>query len=492
MKLLIQMQGELFEAVQLSRIFPDSKTFVDSTPKSDPEKILYDYNQVKDKAGFDLKTFVLEHFHLPKPAESQGDSPLDTSSLENYISSLWSRLKRTPQQAEVNSTLIPLTHDYIVPGGRFNEIYYWDSYFTMLGLVRAGKLELIESMVKNFIHLQESVGLIPNGNRYYYAKRSQPPVLYLMLELLWNENYQKQEDGLNHVMPYAEALEREHTFWMQGERTKTVKGYDLNHYWGGATWPRQESFYEDYTLAQSSKNPEALYRHLHAGAESGWDFSSRWFADPNDLATIQTTDILPVDLNALLFGLESTLAKFYELSGDTRKRKQFTAYTDTRREAIQKIFWNDEENFFFDYTYKEARQTAIVSAAGIVPLFVKAATAEQATKVEKGSFTKLLARGGVLSTTVQNQQQWDSPNGWAPLQWFAVQGFKNYDVSLHKVVQESWLTMIQQRFSEDKKLLEKYDVVSTDQRAGGGEYGVQEGFGWTNGVTLEFLKSAIS
>ena len=488
---LIQMQGELFEAVQLARVFPDSKTFVDSVPKSEPEKILHDYTTSKDKAGFDLKAFVLEHFTLPKPAESQSDSPLDVSSLESYINSLWPRLTRTPHHTETNSTLISLTHDYLVPGGRFNEIYYWDSYFTMLGLVRAGRLELVESMVKNFVHLQETVGLLPNGNRYYYARRSQPPVLYLMVDLLWQEKYQRQENGLKTMMPYVEALEREHAFWMQGERTKTVHGYDLNHYRGGSTWPRQESFYEDYTLARSSKNPEALYRHLHAGAESGWDFSSRWFADPQDLATIQTTDILPVDLNSLLYGLESTLAKFYELAGDTQKSKQFAAYTTVRGEALRKIFWNEGEGFFFDYNYKEARQTAIVSAAGIVPLFVKAASVEQAAKVDKGSFTKLLARGGILSTTVQNQQQWDSPNGWAPLQWFAVQGFKNYNLPQHQLITERWLSMIQQRFTRDKKLLEKYDVVNINQHAGGGEYGVQEGFGWTNGVTLEFLKTTV-
>jgi alpha,alpha-trehalase len=335
---LIQMQGKLFEAVQLARIFPDSKTFVDSMPKSDPEKILPDYEQSKDKAGFDLRTFVLENFTLPKPAEARTDSPLDTSSLEIYISSLWPRLQRTPQDVEANSTLIPLKHNYIVPGGRFGEIYYWDSYFTSLGLARAGKIDLVESMVKNFIYLQETLGLIPNGSRYYYATRSQPPVLYLMVELLWSAKYQHEEKGLQHVAGYLPALEKEHAFWLQSERTKTVKGHTLSHYWDSATTPRQESFYEDFTLAQNAKNPEELCRHLRAGAESGWDFSARWLADPYDLATIQTTDILPVDLNALLFGLESTLANFCKHLGDARKQKHFSDLARARQEAIQNIF----------------------------------------------------------------------------------------------------------------------------------------------------------
>lgn len=486
---LIQMQGELFEAVQLARVFPDSKTFVDSTPKSDPEKILRDYKKVKDKTGFDLKVFVLEHFTLPKPAESQVDSPLDTSSLESYISSLWPRLKRTPGQTEPNSTLIPLKHDYIVPGGRFNEIYYWDSYFTSLGLVRAGMIGLVESMVRNFIHLQETIGLIPNGNRYYYATRSQPPVLYLMIELLWNAKYQHEEKGLQLIADYLPALEKEHAFWMQSERTKTVEDHTLNHYWSTSTTPRQESFYEDYTRARASSEPEVLYRHLNAGAESGWDFSSRWFAEGHDLSTIQTTNILPVDLNSLLFGLESALAKFYKQLSDTVKHQQFETYAKARYEAIQKVFWNEQKGFFFDYNWRESRQTEVISAAGFVPLFVKAATAQQATEgVSKVLFTDLLAWGGVNTTTMQNHQQWDSPNGWASLQWFAVQGLKNYNLPHHQAITQRWLSMIHKRFEQDKKLLEKYDVVNTDKHAGGGEYGVQEGFGWTNGVTLELLK----
>ena len=252
---LIQMQGDLFEAVQLARVFPDSKTFVDSIPKGNPEKILHNYKEAKNKTGFDLRAFVLKHFELPKSAQSQTASPLDTSSLENYISSLWPRLTRTPQHLEPNSTLIPLKYDYIVPGGRFNEIYYWDSYFTSLGLAQAGKLDLVESMVKNFIHLQDTLGLIPNGNRYYYATRSQPPVLYLMIELLWDTKYQHEKSGLHHIAQYLPALEKEHAFWMQSERTKTVDSYTLSHYWSASTAPRQESFYEDYTLAQNSKEP---------------------------------------------------------------------------------------------------------------------------------------------------------------------------------------------------------------------------------------------
>jgi alpha,alpha-trehalase len=490
---LIQMQGALFEAVQLSRIFPDSKTFVDSTPKSDPEKILHDYEQSKDKAGFDLRAFVLENFTLPKPAEARSDSPPDTSSLENYISSLWPRLQRTPQDVEANSTLIPLKHNYIVPGGRFNEIYYWDSYFTSLGLVRAGKVDLVESMVNNFIRLQDILGLIPNGNRSYYATRSQPPVLYLMIELLWSAKYQHEEKGLQHIADYLPALEKEHAFWLQSERTKTVKGHTLSHYWDSVTTPRQESFHEDYTLAQNAKNSAELYRHLRAGAESGWDFSARWLANPNDLATIQTTDILPVDLNSLLFGLESTLANSRKQHGDIRKEKHFSDLARARREAIQSIFWNEGKGFFFDYHLRNSRQTNVVSAAGLVPLFVKAATTEQTAEgVSKVLFTDLLTQGGVNTTTLQTHQQWDSPNGWAPLQWFAVQGFRNYDLPHHETITQRWLTMIQNRFSQDRKLLEKYNVVNLDQHAGGGEYGVQEGFGWTNGVTLEFLKSAIS
>ena len=482
------MEGSLFEAVQGAGIFKDSKTFVDAVPKGEPEEILARFEQRKDQAGFDLKGFVLEHFELPQPAEVDESLPLETTSLTSYIDSLWARLRREPEDAPQGSTLVPLEYPYIVPGGRFNEIYYWDSYFTFLGLVEAGQLEMVENMVRNFVYLQETLGVIPNGNRHYFATRSQPPFLSLMVELLWQEKYQHQDD-LTQFSPYLEALKREHAFWMKPERVTPVGDTLLNHYWDTATTPRQEAYLEDTSLVVKHESPEQLYRELRAAAESGWDFSSRWLRDPDDLATMHTTDILPIDLNCLLYNLERLLAEFHERAGDAERAERYASDAARRKNAVDQYCWNKDKSFYFDYDALAQSQTDVYSLAGAFPLFLKMASDRQADAVKDILMSKFLHPGGLVSTLRETGQQWDSPNGWAPLQWVAVQGLRNYGFEAEaKEIARRWLEMVRARFAEDKKLLEKYDVVNLNRRAGGGEYEVQEGFGWTNGVTLKLLK----
>ena len=482
----IQMEGSLFEAVQGAGIFKDSKTFVDAVPKGEPEEILARFEQRKDQAGFSLKGFVLEHFDLPQPAEVDESLALEITSLTSYIDSLWARLRREPEDAPQGSTLVPLEYPYIVPGGRFNEIYYWDSYFTFLGLVEAGQLEMVENMVRNFVYLQETLGVIPNGNRHYFATRSQPPFLSLMVELLWEEKYQHQEEGL--PASYLAALEREHAFWMKPERVTPAGDTLLNHYWDTATTPRQEAYLEDTSLAKNHDSPEQLYRELRAAAESGWDFSSRWLRDPDDLATMHTTDILPIDLNGLLYNLERLLAEFHERASDTERAERYASDAARRKDAVDHYCWNEGKGFYFDYDASAQVQTDVYSLAGAFPLFLKIASDKQADAVKGILMSEFLHPGGLISTLRETGQQWDSPNGWAPLQWAAVQGLRNYGFEAEaKEIATRWLEMVRPRFAEDKKLLEKYDVVDLTKRAGGGEYAVQEGFGWTNGVTLKLL-----
>ena len=487
---LIQMEGPLFEAVQLERIFKDSKTFVDAVPKGDPLTILRSYERERNTSGFDLKAFVHEHFDLPKAAEASKDLPLDTSSLEGYIDSLWPRLRREPADAEPNDTLIPLKHPYIVPGGRFREIYYWDSYFTFLGLAEAGQLDMVENMVRNLVHLQGELGHIPNGNRHYFATRSQPPVLSLMVRLLWDERYRDAEDGVERIAEFLPALEREHRFWMSTARAvKLTDGTLLNRYWDSATTPRQESYGEDFDLGQESRFADDLYQNIRAAAESGWDFSSRWLKVPGELGSIQTTDLLPVDLNCLLYLLETSLVGYYGLLGDADKQASFLEAAETRKEAIQTLFWNQAEGYYFDYSWRTRKQTNIYSLAGVLPLFARIAEGERAERVKDKLMNDFLKPGGLVTSLSGEGEQWDNPNGWAPLQWFAIVGLKHYGFDAEaKEIATRWLSMIRGRFESDRKLLEKYDVVNLDKKPGGGEYEVQEGFGWTNGVTLKLLK----
>ena len=307
----------LFEDVQMSSVLPDGKTFVDCLPKYAAEEIEKKYREQKNSPGFNLKEFVLANFHLPVTNVSGYSSDIHKPVEEN-IESLWNVLTRQP--AKENGTLIPLPHPYIVPGGRFGEIYYWDSYFTMLGLKVSGKTEMIENMVNNFSWLIDKVGYIPNGNRTYYLGRSQPPFYSLMVKLLADIK------GENVLPTYLSQLEKEYQFWMKGANKLSEKnntsyhtvrmpdGEIVNRYWDENDSPRPESYREDVELAHQSKQDlQKVFRNLRAGAESGWDFSSRWFRDENSFVSIHTTDIIPVDLNCLLLHLEQTIADAYRL-----------------------------------------------------------------------------------------------------------------------------------------------------------------------------------
>ena len=178
-----EIYGDLFDAVQMGHVFSDSKTFVDSIPRFDPETIVEDYLRERNGVGFDLAAFVKRNFELPARVDAHFEAD-PNRPVREHIDLLWDVLERQADSHETHSSLISLPSPYIVPGGRFREIYYWDSYFTMLGLSTAGRVEMIEKMVANFAFLIDKIGHIPNGNRSYYCSRSQQPFFALMVELL--------------------------------------------------------------------------------------------------------------------------------------------------------------------------------------------------------------------------------------------------------------------------------------------------------------------
>ena len=484
--------GTLFNDAQMLQIFADGKTFVDCVPKEDTNNILEKYLQQKDKAGFDLKTFVLAHFDLPKVFAV--DFATDTNkTATQHINQLWAVLTREPD--EKKGSLIPLPYSYIVPGGRFGEVYYWDSYFTMLGLKESGQFMLIENMVNNFSRLISTIGFIPNGNRTYYLGRSQPPFYSLMVQLVVSFR------GKESLPQYLPSLEKEYNYWMKGagaltERTaslhavKMADGEILNRYCDEYATARPESYKEDIELTHQSKQaPEELYKHLRAGAESGWDYSSRWFKDGKSFSTIHTADIVPVDLNCLLRNLELTIAEAYDLKGGTHNSQHYKLLAEKRKQAIQKYCWNEHEGFYFDYDFVAAEQKNEYTLAGIVPLYFKIATQQQADLCAEIIQAKFLKPGGVVTTVKQTGQQWDAPNGWAPLQWISIIGLENYGhKSMAKNIAGRWLALNDKVFAATGKMMEKYNVEDLSQLAGGGEYPSQDGFGWTNGVYLALKK----
>ncbi len=483
--------GTLFEEVQLKRIFPDNKTFADAVPKFAPEEILKKYNQAKNSdSNFNLKSFVEANFIIPQIPTAKVEGGL---TLKAHLESLWETLQRKQDIKNPNSSLLPLPKPYIVPGGRFREIYYWDSYFTMLGLAESNRFDLIENMLDNFKWLIDEYGHIPNGNRSYYLSRSQPPFFALMVDLL------AQKKGTSVYKKYFSALQKEYKWWMNGEETLTVgeasrrvvklrDGAILNRYWDDKRAPREESYAEDVASAAAYKSSDSLaYNNLRAGAESGWDFSSRWFADTAHLTTIETTDIVPVDLNSLLYSYENILSKAAAITGSTKQSALYKNKATKRKAAIQKYCWNDTLGFYFDYHFKKEATTDKWTAAGAMPLFSSVATTEQAGAIQKNIREKLLKSGGIVTSVYHTGQQWDAPNGWAPLQYIAVKGLMNYKFdALAKTIAERWMSVNEKVFAKTGKMLEKYNVEDVNLESGGGEYPTQDGFGWSNGVYLKF------
>lgn len=483
---------ELFEDVQLSGIFPDSKTFNDCVPRFEKDHIRNAYREQKLFLQFDLKEFIEHNFILTtqKATEYTSDS---AKPIEQHIDGLWAVLTRQPDQ--VGGSLIPLPYPYIVPGGRFQEIYYWDSYFTMLGLSVSGRFDLIENMVDNFSFLIKTLGHIPNGNRAYYISRSQPPFFTLMVELL-------QEDS-NHdlYLKYLSSIEKEYNFWMSGfdslenewqahrRVVKGPKGALLNRYYDDRDTPRPEAYKEDIEIAHASlRKSSEVYRDLRAAAESGWDFSSRWLADGKHLEQIITTQIIPIDLNCLLYHIETILEQSYHKLGDVEQQEKYAIRAQKRKNAILELCWNQEKQLFFDYNFYQQTQTQVESLASAFPLFFKIATKDQASAMALSLEIKFLKDGGLVTTTLHTGQQWDSPNGWAPLQWIAYKGLRFYQHdALALKIRESWLETNQKVYTQTGKMTEKYNIVNTTLHGGGGEYPNQDGFGWTNGVFLKLL-----
>ncbi|MCU0389166.1 MAG: alpha,alpha-trehalase, partial [Chitinophagaceae bacterium] len=310
----------------MEQVFADGKTFADCIPRRPPQDIVAEFQDQQKEPDFDLRKFVLDNFDLPE------NHPMPEIRMEKdirkHIADLWPRLTRQADTVVKSGSLLPLPNPYIVPGGRFREVYYWDSYFTMLGLKVSGRVDLMEHMVNNFAYLIKTHGHIPNGNRTYYLSRSQPPFFGMMVALLAET---KGDDKVYET--YLNVLEKEYLYWMEGDKSLkpgqkskrvvlTKEGYYLNRYFDERNDARPESYREDMLTANegvtdvlagmrfaseaakdsfASKRKSVIFRNLRSGAESGWDFSSRWLSDAEKLYTLRVIHLIPVDLNCLLY-----------------------------------------------------------------------------------------------------------------------------------------------------------------------------------------------
>jgi len=475
----------LYEAVQMRGVFSDSKVFSDALPRSSISEINSAFLAESAQTGFNISDFTARFFILPSEDEESSDEIHSKDSMVDHLHSLWPHLTRSADDSKQHSTLIPLPNKYVVPGGRFREIYYWDSFFTMIGLRVSGEKNLIKSLIDNFTFQIDRLGYIPNGNRVYYLGRSQPPFYGAMLNL-YHEFTSDEE-----ILKYLPALRKEYDFWMLGNRAVQLEYGVLNRYWDENDTPRPESYKEDIELAEHLPKAQRadLYRNIRAAAESGWDFSARWFAHADNFTSIQTTSILPVDLNAILYNTENILAKFYSIQGDDKLAVDFLYRAQARRETMHRYLWNAEKKMFMDFHIPTNSFTGRVTAASFVPMYFGVASQEQAEAQVPAILKELLVEGGLMTSNIESGQQWDAPNGWAPLQWMAVNGLKKYGFEAEgKEISERWLALNERVFKSTGKMMEKYNVAGAGSEGGGGEYPNQDGFGWTNGVALGLLE----
>lgn len=487
-----QIYGELFRRVQTERLFPDSKTFADAVARREPREIVRRYEAGKDQPDFELREFVEANFIIPGDVTGRYETP-PGAALRAHVDKLWGVLTREPDDSRSADSELPLSTRYVVPGGRFREMYYWDSYFTMLGLQISGRHDLVADMVENFAGLVDRFGHIPNGTRTYYLSRSQPPFFAAMVRL------QADHEGKHALLRRLPQLEREYAFWMDGAKklspgqahrraVRLPDGTLLNRYWDDLDIPRDEAYLEDIETAKHSGRPAAeVYRELRAAAESGWDFSSRWLDDGKTLATIRTTDFIPVDLNSLLYHLELTIAQACEIARRSDCTRRMNSAARVRGESMLRLLWDEDLGAFVDYDRRHARRSSRLTAATAYPLFVGLATRTQAARVADTIGRTLLAPHGLGTTTVDTGQQWDAPNGWAPLQWIAIDGLRRYgEEDLASKIASGWVAENTRVFCRSGKLVEKYNVRDAGAGAGG-EYPVQDGFGWTNAVLIKLL-----
>lgn len=342
-------------------------------------------------------------------------------------------------------SIIHVKNPVIVPGGRFLEFYYWDSYWIIRGLLYSEMYKTAKGMLENFLSIIDRFGFIPNGGRLYYLERSQPPLLTAAVK--------SYVDGTNDVAFLNTALptlEREFEFFLNN-RMVNVSGYSLATYSHKSKGPRPESYSEDYERAESlptEAEREDLYAELKAGAESGMDFSSRWFikngTNEGTLDDIKCRSIVPVELNAILFWNAKILAEFNLKANNPSKAAEFEAKAQEIYEAVQAVLWNEEAGTWLDYDLLNEKSRDYFVPTNLSPLWVgcfntsnKAhIAAKTLAYVERTGIDQF--PGGVPNTLMAAEEQWDYPNVWAPMQYIAVEALRALNDTKANKMALSW------------------------------------------------------
>ncbi|XP_075765691.1 trehalase isoform X2 [Pelodiscus sinensis] len=501
--------GDLLKQVQLTKLFSDDKHFVDMALRESPELVLKKFQQLVNvtPGGIlskeQLQQFVNSSFSDPGQEFEQWE-PQDWTSSPRVLAKI-SDQKLQAWASDLNAKWkslgrkIYVPHPLMVPGGRFIEYYYWDSYWVIEGLLISEMTTTAKGMIKNFLYLVERYGHIPNGGRVYYLRRSQPPFLTLMMDA-----YLAHTNDTEFLRENIHLLEMEYEFWQRNRSVSITVGdrnHSLNYYNVQIGEPRPESYSKDWELA-TDLNEDArqeLWAELKSAAESGWDFSSRWFlSSPHPIsATLKDTKasaVVPVDLNAFLCKTEHLLASFYRILGNTTKAAQFQANLEHRLEAVQAVFWNEAAGVWMDFNLLKKQLNPAFYPTNLAPLwtdcFSDQAAAEKAVRYLERS-SALSYKNGLPTSLARTGEQWDLPNAWPPLQHMVIAGLAKSSSPGAKetafILAQNWIRTNFALYKKYQAMFEKYSVDGDGNPGTGGEYQVQEGFGWTNGVVLQLL-----
>jgi alpha,alpha-trehalase len=384
--------------------------------------------------------------------------------IHQYIRDYWPSLIRSNPTEK--GTLIGLPRPYVVPAqptgnAMFQEMYYWDSYFIMLGLIDTEHEPLILDMIENMAYLLERFGVIPNGSRYYFLSRSQPP---FFMEMVWLgyeiKQRRKDTDALEYLRRMTVLAEQEHV---------TV--------WQGTQQPHHRLVYRGL-----SRYFEINYLDILASCECGWDHSTR--------CDHRWLDHLPVDLNAILYKRERRFAQVAALLGDEAAAHRWQEAAAAREQTMHELMWDDAQGIFSDYDYVHQHRTDHPSLAAFFPLWAGCATPAQAAALVERWLPRFEQAGGLV-TTLQAEagMQWAWPNGWANLHWIVVEGLAAYGYDDHaERLRRKWCETCALVFQRTGAMWEKYNVVEPGGEDEGGLYGSVMGFGWTNSVFTDFAR----
>lgn len=413
--------------------------------------------------------FITRAGKLLQFGEADQLNQADVQAARDYIEAYWPKL--TCYHPKDDKTLVGLPYPYLVPSVEgadnfsFNEMYYWDSYFMVQGMLDEEHADFVKGTLEDLLTLMQRFHIVPNASRTYFTGRSQPPFLTTMIM----DVYKLRPDKV----------------WL--EKAIAIAKEEYDQVWTGTHQPNWRQVYKGL-----SRYYDVNALHDLAEAESGWDMTTRFGR--------KALNYLPVDLNALLYKYEVDFAEASRMLGNETMAKEWQAKADTRRHAMDRLMWSNAFGVYFDYNYAKERRGTVISLATYYPMWAGMVSRKQARKLVK-SLRKFEEKGGLTATSMQQISQyvpgttpvqWAHPNGWAPLHFIVVEALKRYgyDDDAERIARK-WLKTNLDWFNKHGVFLEKYNVVNTDKKPTAGVYPNQIGFGWTNAVFERFCQDFI-